>query len=339
MSTFNPYIVIAVIMLIGAAAYYAISDLKKHLPKKDKTFSLNKNISSGSEVTQNIDNIPIISSKSMFKNYKKYKEEDIVIYSSANFLKKIQIFLRTHLNNNYNLLNETEYLVLTLIGFVIGGAVGFWAMQKLWAVFLVAVIGLMTPEVYLKFQVKQYKEEINKQSILLTQLVIQGMRAGISIGDAFARAGKQLQGPIEKEVDILTDYFRSGFTFQDACRAAKKETASTFLIKIYNVIIMSLDTRISPDDLIERLMIIRKNIIQEYYLKEQMRAEAGGSTLAKNILIFIVPALLLLVLKNSASILVPLVKEPAGWASIAAGIGLYTGGIILSNKVIKKLDA
>jgi hypothetical protein len=70
-----------------------------------------------------------------------------------------------------------------------------------------------------------------------------------------------------------------------------------------------------------------------------MRAEAGGATLAKNILIVIVPALLLLVLKNSASILVPLIKEPAGWASIAAGIGLYTGGIVLSNKVIKKLDA
>ena len=345
MASMNPIVIVAIALLVISAAFLAIMDLRKHLPKNEKKFSLRKSQGETLDVNALIKSdsidpnaLPGNLNVGNFRNYKKYSQEETMVYSSASVFTKIRIFLRTHLNTNYNLLNETEYIVLAVMGLVIGGAVGFWAMRTLLFVAIVGVIGLITPEVYLRFQVKQYREEINKQSIILTQLVIQGMRTGVSIGEAFERSAKQLQGPIEKEVDVLSSYFRGGFSFQDAARRAQQETASTFLKKIYRVIIMSMETRVSPDKMIERLAIVRKNLIIEYFLKESMRAQAGGATLAKNILICIVPALLLLVLKNSPVMLKPLISGPTGWAVIAIGIGLYVGGIYSSSKTLKKLE-
>lgn len=339
---FNPYIVIPLLIIIFTATYYAVSDLRKHLPKKKKSFSpervdsldVESLLSGGGNPDAALAGFDVGS----FRNYRQYSEEEIMNYSSDNPFQKVQRFLRRHLNTTYNLLNETEYLVLLLIGTVIGAAIGFWAMPKAWAVILCSLIGCLTPEVYLRFLLKQYREEINKQSIILTQLVIQGMRASVPISEAFERSAKQLHGPIEKEIEVLSKFFNSGFSFQDSCREAKRKTASSFLEKIYSVIIMSMETRISPEQLIERLTIIRKNLIIEYYLKEAMKAQAGGASLAKNILIVIVPALLLLVLKRSPIMLIPLIKEPIGWAAIAGGLGLYIGGIIVSNKILKKLE-
>lgn len=342
MLVFNPYIIAVIILLVAAVAYYAIGELKKAMPKKENNFELSQNnqgqVNISNVIAGHNESNSLNLNVSEIRNYKKYSKEETMIYSSANALTKLRVYLRLHLNSKYNLLNETEYLVLALIGFVIGGAVGFWAIPNVISILIVATVGLITPEIYLSFQVKGYRIEINKQSVILTQLVIQAMRTGVGIAEAFERAGEQLKGPIEKEIEVLSEYFHSGFTFQEAAREAQKSTASVFLKKIYQVIIMSLETNVSPDKLIERLAIVRKNLIAEYYLKEKMRSEASGGNLAKNILIVVVPGLLFFVVKNSPKVVSPLLETPMGWFVIAAGIGLYSSGIIVSNKIMKSLD-
>lgn len=345
--SFNPFIIITIILAIAGITAYAVIDIKKNTTSGSTPLIFGNKIESDinaedllKNVTSGVDKqlIPINLNVGNFRNYRKYSKEETMVYNSASFFDRIRIALRSHLNKKYNLLNEQEYLVLLLIGITIGGVIGWWAMGSLPFIIGVAVIGAITPEVYLKMQVKSYKEEINKQATALIQLVIQAMRTGLSIGEAFERGAAQLEGPIEKEVEILSEYFRSGFSFQDAARMAIDETASSFLRKIYQIIIMSLETNISPEKLIERLTIIRKNLINEFYLKQSMKAEAGGGTLAKNILIVIVPSLLFIVVKNSSDMLKPLIESPKGWAVIFAGVALYSSGIIFSNKVMNKLD-
>ena len=348
--SFSPFIVITVVAAIVAVTAYAIIDIRKNMAQNVQSAYQNQPILEKVEsemllkdelMDSNTDNqttLPLIFKTGNFRNYKKYSKEETALYNSASQLDRLRISLRSRLNSKYNLLNEQEYMVLLLIGFIIGGVVGWWATGNIIGILVLALIALITPEIYLNFQVKQYREEINKQAVALIQLVIQAMRTGLSIGEAFERAAIQLEGPIEKEIETLSQYFRGGFSFQDATRMAAEETASSFLRKIYSIIIMSLETNIAPEQIIERLTIIRKNLINEFYLKQAMRAEAGGGTLAKNILIVIVPGLLFTVLKSSPDMLKPLLEGPVGWSIIALGIGMYTTGIVVSNNVMKKLD-
>jgi Flp pilus assembly protein TadB len=346
MLTMNPMVLLGVGGIIAAATYYAYLDLQKHLPRNERGFTLQRLSNDTLDIDSLIKSEEISpgalasAQKSLgrIKNYRRYSQEEVMPYSGANILDRVRIILRKHLNRNYNLLNATEYLVLCLMGLVAGAALGFWLIPNIWGLGTVGLIGLITAEVYLGYEVRKYRAEINRESIVLTQLVIQGMRTGISIGDAFELSAQQLQGSIGKEINVMMEYFHGGFSFPEACEKARLETASSFLKKIYQIIIMSMETRISPDKLIERLSIVRKNLIVEYYLKQSMKAEAGGGIMAKNLLIVIVPGLLIMVLKQSPVMLMPLLDFPAGWIAIAAGIGLYFGGIQVANKALKKLE-
>lgn len=248
----------------------------------------------------------------------------------------LRLIVKKHLAKKYDVMTDMQYIGM-MAGCVMFSAIGgYMYMKQAWFVPISALLGAFAPEIYLNQQVKKRQKTLNKQVVSLTQLVIQAIRAGVGVPEAFEKASEKLGDPIIQEVAPLIQYTKAGFSIADACREAKKLTSSRYLAKVYNTIIMTYEAKIG-DAIVERLMTIRKSIMSEIAAKEAMMADAAGAVMTRSIIIAIVPLVALNMAKRNPGVVAEYFKSIEGMLLLVFGIGMYVGGIVYTGKVIDRL--
>lgn len=349
MTSFNPIVVIAAMALVSLLIYAFISSTRKGFLGRRRGYELEHvdAINSVEDLEQLLGEdlvspaptglLSILPESS--DRYVRHSEREIVDLYGTNPFARLMVTLNGHLEKSHNVLVPWEYALLMGIGFMAGGGLGFFLIPAWWSALLLACGGsFIVAETILRRQEREYRNTVNKQAIGLIQLVIQGLRAGYLLPVAFERSARDLGDPIARELDGLLRASRGQVSFSLSCKAAIKDTTSSFLKKIYKVIIMCDANDLSGSQIAERLIVIRRNLLSEYALKLAMKAEAAGSAMARNFLIYIVPGLLFFLIKQTPFILQPLIAGPAGWAFIALGLGMYGGGWYSSKKVMETLE-
>ena len=349
MTAFNPIVMIAAAALFSLLIYAFISSTRKGFLGKKRGYQLERvdAINSvedlehllGEELTSPTPTGLLTILPDAPDRYVRHSEKEIIDLYGTNPFARLMVTLNGHLEKSNNVLVPWEYALLLAIGFAGGGALGFFLLPLWWFALILGCIGaFVVSENILSRQMREYRETVNKQAIALVQLVIQALRAGSLLSVAFERSARDLGEPISRELEGLLRASRGQVAFSVACRQAIKDTSSVFLKKIYKVIIMCEMNSLSSPQIAERLIVIRRNLLSEYALKLGMKAEAAGGAMARNTLVYIVPALLFFLIKQSPFILLPLIQTQIGWGFIAVGIGLYASGWYWSKKVLESLE-
>lgn len=349
MGTLNPIVMVASGALVMFVVYAFISSTKKGFLVRRRGYELERvdaiNTVEDLEALLGEDlthpeptGILTVLPDSSDRYVRKSDQEILSLYGEGPF-SRVMVKLNSHLEKSHNVLVPWEYALLLAIGFVGGGALGFYLVPAWWFALILAVIGSFTvAEKVLSSQARDYRETVNKQAIGLVQLVIQGLRANYTLPQAFEESSKDLGDPMAHELEGLLRSVRGQVAFATACRQAVPLSSSSFLKKIFKVIIMCEESDMETEQVAERLTVIRKNLLVEYSLKLSMKAQSAGGAMARNFLVWIVPGLLFFVIKQAPSTLKPLIEGPAGWAVIAVGLVLFFSGVFLSKKVLEDLE-
>jgi len=229
-------------------------------------------------------------------------------------------------------LTSSEYLLIQFSIALGLGLVGFWFFGFTLPVLLLAGLGYLVPQLYMRRRQEQRQRAFSDQLGNMITLLSNALKTGYSLGQAIEIIAKKAPPPVSDEFEVVTTSIHFGTSVEEALAALVKRVKSSDLDFIVVAILLH---RKVGGNLPEILDNIADTIRERLRMKREMSvltAHARGSAT----LISALPLVLAFVMYAiTPRYFAPMLVPGIGWVLIAIAAGLVIVGNMLMNQLAK----
>ncbi len=232
-------------------------------------------------------------------------------------------------------LKVTEYLLLRLLtavgaavmlAFLIGGTVG------LIAGIVGGVVGFMAPAVYVVMRRERRKNAIQAQLVETLGLISNSLRSGFAFTQAMELAAKQVQPPMQDELNTFLRDMGLGAASEDALRGLVERTGSLDMEMVVTTILVQ---RTTGGNLSEILDNVTATVRERERLQGEIRALTAQQRLTGQILSVYPLILGIIFTLLSYDLMKVLWEEDLGRFLLGVAITLQVMGALTIRQILK----
>ncbi len=230
--------------------------------------------------------------------------------------------------SEYFLLRSILAFLCGILAFILAGGSGFGLLLGVGG----AVVGFLVPGLYVGILKGRRIQKINTQLADALQLISNALRSGFAFTQAVELAAKQVQPPIQDELNQYLQDSALGARSEDALLALVERTGSYDVEMMVTTIIVQ---RTTGGNLSEILDNVTETIRERERLQGEIRALTSSQRLTGLILVLYPPALGLLMLALAPGIMKIMVEENVGRVLLVIALVLQILGTIVIRRILR----
>jgi len=232
-------------------------------------------------------------------------------------------------------LKVSEYLLVRVLLAGVGAALTFFVSgggpRGMLLAIPLALVGLMLPALYVHVRRTRREAQISSQLVEALQLISNSLRSGFAFTQAVELAAKQLQPPIEDELNYFLRDNALGARMEDALRSMVERSGSVDLEMVVTSILVQ---RTTGGNLSEILDTVSETIRERSRLRAEIKSLTSQQRLTGQILSVYPVFLAVVFFLISPSIMSVLWESEAGLLLLGIAASLQVIGALAIRRIL-----
>jgi tight adherence protein B len=197
---------------------------------------------------------------------------------------------------------------------------------------VIAISMWFVPKAIVDMKFASRVELFNTQMVDGLGLMANGMKSGLSIIQAIGMVKNEMPNPFSQELDYVLKQNQLGISVEEAFQNLAKRIGSEDVNMFVTAIIILKETGGNLAETFETIVfVIRERIKVEKKISAMMR-----QNLAQGAIVASMPfALMAMFYFSDEGFLMPMFREPIGWAMLAFAFMLWAAGVVMIYKVVQ----
>jgi tight adherence protein B len=229
-------------------------------------------------------------------------------------------------------------VLLTMVGCsVVPAVIIFWLVMPLLIpasalAFVVAVAMWFVPKAVVDAMFNRRVELFNTQMVDGLGLMANGMKSGLSIIQSLGMVRREMPNPFSQELDYVLKQQQLGISVEDAFQNLAKRIGSEDVNMFVTAVVILKETGGNLAETFETIvLVIRERLKVEKKISAMMR-----QNLAQGAIVASMPfALMAMFYFSDEGFLMPMFREPLGWALLAVAFTFWVLGVVMIYKVVQ----
>jgi tight adherence protein B len=230
-----------------------------------------------------------------------------------------------------------KVLLVMVAGSLIPALIIFWAVMPLLiaAVILLLVVAVamwFVPKAVTNMMFDRRVELFNTQMVDGLGLMANGMKSGLSIVQSIGMVKNEMPNPFSQELDYVLKQQQLGISVEDAFQNLATRIGSEDVNMFVTAVVILKETGGNLAETFETIVgVIRERIKVEKKISAMMR-----QNLAQGTIVAMMPfALITMFYFSDEGFLMPMFKEPLGWALLGIAFTFWILGVVMIYKVVQ----
>ncbi len=230
--------------------------------------------------------------------------------------------------SEYFLLRVILSALCAILGYLITGGDSLGIVVGI----IAGAVGFMVPGAYIGWLKGRRIQTINTQLVETLQLISNALRSGFAFTQAVELAARQVQSPMQDELNQYMQDNALGARSEDALLALAERTGSYDVDMMVTTIIVQ---RTTGGNLSEILDNVAETIRERERLQGEIRALTSSQRMTGLILTFYPPALGMLLLVISPNLMTVMFEEPLWRILLGVALVLQILGAIVIRRILR----
>ncbi|MGZ3740001.1 MAG: type II secretion system F family protein [Bdellovibrionota bacterium] len=230
-----------------------------------------------------------------------------------------------------------KVLLVMVAGSLIPALIVFWAVMPLLipavGLFLVVAVAMwFVPKAVTNVMFERRVELFNTQMVDGLGLMANGMKSGLSIVQSIGMVKNEMPNPFSQELDYVLKQQQLGISVEDAFQNLATRIGSEDVNMFVTAVVILKETGGNLAETFETIVgVIRERIKVEKKISAMMR-----QNLAQGTIVAMMPfALMAMFYFSDEGFLMPMFREPLGWALLAIALTFWILGVVMIYKVVQ----
>lgn len=229
-------------------------------------------------------------------------------------------------------ITAAEYMALLVIAMMGGAVLAFFIFRSILLAPLGAVAGFFVPRIYIGFAQGQRINKFNNQLGDTLNLMVNGLRAGYSVGQAMEAVAREMPPPISVEFERVTKEVQLGLTVEQALNNMLRRVTSDDLDMMVTAINVQREV---GGNLGEILETISHTIRERVRIKGEIRSLTAQGMMTGYVISGVPVGLFILIFMINRPYASRMFEFPCGVAMLVCSVILIVSGFFVMMKIVQ----
>lgn len=229
-------------------------------------------------------------------------------------------------------IQRKQLILFYILSPIITGGFLYSLFGHIMFAFLGGAVGLILPDVFVRFMKSRYKERFNSQIVEVIHMIVTSLRAGLSISQAVETASTELSPPASHEFGLVVKSNKMGLTLDESLLSLKRRMNLEDLSLMLNAILIAKETGGNVTDVLDQLS---DTIREKRKLLDKVKTLTTQGKLQAYLMSLIPVAFAMFIKSTTPAYFEVFLTDRLGGTLLALAVVLWVIGVFLVVKLSK----